>query len=324
MGMSLVLSIAIIICYCEMICGMARVDPSSITVSGISSGAAIALQLEIAYSSTISGAALIAGVPYYCARNNVGNTPECMDFPTLVPIEQLELNVREFAQQRFIDLPGNLTKHSLYLFSGILDTVVNQGSVRLIEKMARDFGVTNILTEYGILAEHCLPTDDWGYPCITLASPYINNCEYDFAGIAFEHLYGKLNLPVSPIDRNIITLEQKQFIPGQLEPSSISMDNHAYAYVPTACFQSQNTCKLHVSLHGCLQGVELVGQNYILHAGLNRWAESNNIIVLYPQAIASFTNLEGCWDWWGYTNGNYANKYGLQLATINNMISSYL
>jgi len=121
-------------------------------------------------------------------------------------------------------------------------------------------------------------------------------------------------------------LEQKQFIPGELEPSSISMDNHAYVYVPTACQQQNNTCKLHVSFHGCLQGFEEVGQIYVLHAGLNRWAESNNIIVLYPQAVLSIfpVNPEGCWDWWGYTNGNYANKYGLQLATIKNMISSYL
>jgi len=41
----------------------------------------------------------------------------------------------------------------------------------------------------------------------------------------------------------------------------------------------------------------------------NEWADTNRIIVLYPQAHATTvseltslfnTKLQGCWNWWGY------------------------
>jgi len=139
-------------------------------------------------------------------------------------------------------------------------------------------------------------------------------------------MYGTLNGPVTPIDGNIKTLDQKQFTPGNVEPSSISMDNNAYVYVPTGCQQSHQSCKLHVSLHGCLQGAGTIGEIYVSHAGWNKWAEANNIIVLYPQAISTVNplNPEGCWDWWGYTSPDYANNKGAQMVTIKNMIDSYL
>jgi hypothetical protein len=51
-------------------------------------------------------------------------------------------------------------------------------------------------------------------------------------------------------------------------------------------------------------------------------AELNNIIVIFPQILASLispTNPEGCWDWWGYTSMDYATKTGLQMAGIKKM-----
>ena len=43
------------------------IEPGSITVSGISSGASMATQFHVAHSSLVQGAALVAGAPYYCA-----------------------------------------------------------------------------------------------------------------------------------------------------------------------------------------------------------------------------------------------------------------
>jgi fibronectin type 3 domain-containing protein len=42
--------------------------------------------------------------------------------------------------------------------------------------------------------------------------------------------------------------------------------------------------------------------------------------VLYPQADASGSNPNGCWDWWGYDDPNYAVKTGRQMAAIKGMI----
>jgi poly(3-hydroxybutyrate) depolymerase len=57
-------------------------------------------------------------------------------------------------------------------------------------------------------------------------------------------------------------------------------------------------------------------------AGYNEWADANRIVVLYPQAesIPPFPNPRGCWDWWGYTDGNYATRSGKQMAAIRAMI----
>ena len=32
-------------------------------------------------------------------------------------------------------------------------------------------------------------------------------------------------------------------------------------------------------------------------------------------------NAEGCWDWWGYTGGNYAAQAALQMTAIMNMVN---
>ena len=43
-----------------------------------------------------------------------------------------------------------------------------------------------------------------------------------------------------------------------------------------------------------------LGDAYYAHAGLNEWADTNHLVVLYPQTIATGPNPEGCWDFWGY------------------------
>ena len=63
----------------------------------------------------------------------------------------------------------------------------------------------------------------------------------------------------------------------------------------------------------------MVGDKFYVHAGYNRWADTNNIVVFYPQVNASLLNLQGCWDWFGYTGGNYASKAGPQLAAVKAM-----
>jgi len=53
-----------------------------------------------------------------------------------------------------------------------------------------------------------------------------------------------------------------------------------------------------------------IGDEFAMNAGYNEVGELNNIIMLYPQAIATASNPNGCWDWWGYTVYFYGNdKY---------------
>lgn len=53
-----------------------NVDPASVSISGISSGGAMAMQLGVAYSSTFAiGFGVFAGIPYDCARNQSVSQP---------------------------------------------------------------------------------------------------------------------------------------------------------------------------------------------------------------------------------------------------------
>ena len=54
--------------------------------------------------------------------------------------------------------------------------------------------------------------------------------------------------------------------------------------------------------------------------GFNAWADTNQIVVLYPQTIkSSFSplNPNGCWDWWGIYGSDYFLQSGKQLAAVN-------
>jgi len=71
-------------------------------------------------------------------------------------------------------------------------------------------------------------------------------------------------------------------------------------------------------LHGCKQNYTDVGDQYVKKTGYNRWADTNNIVLIYPQTSTAATN--SCWDWWGYDNANYAKKSGPQMAALKAMV----
>jgi poly(3-hydroxybutyrate) depolymerase len=160
-----------------------------------------------------------------------------------------------------------------------------------------------------------------------LGSPYINNCDYDGAGAALNQIYGKLSAPVSSAPQgNIITFDQTKYAPSGWSVGSMSFASQGYAYIPTGC-QNGATCKLHVAHHGCSQTTADIGNDFYTYGGYNEWAESNNIIVVYPQAVKSEflpMNPSGCFDWWGYTDANYSFKNGAQMQTVYNMVQSLI
>ena len=57
-----------------------------------------------------------------------------------------------------------------------------------------------------------------------------------------------------------------------------------------------------------------IGDAFARHSGLNEWAASNRLVVLYPQTGAAATNA--CWDWWGYTDAGFAGRQGAQQRAI--------
>ena len=96
-----------------------------------------------------------------------------------------------------------------------------------------------------------------------------------------------------------------------------------HLFVPADC-QRAGGCRLHIAFHGCKQDQEEIGDAYYQHAGYNKWAATNKIIVLYPQTTASAfnpMNPKACWDWWGYTGKDFYLKTAKQTMVVQNMIN---
>ena len=57
-------------------------------------------------------------------------------------------------------------------------------------------------------------------------------------------------------------------------------------------------CRLHISLHGCLQGKEEVDTRFAEMTGYNDAGAANDVIILYPQVKTNWLlNPKGCFDW---------------------------
>jgi hypothetical protein len=220
-------------------------------------------------------------------------------------------------------------RHKIYVYSGSLDEVLSQGTVRKAVELFQLLNVSssNILTEFSIPAEHAFPTLNYGNPCDWLGPPFINKCDYDGAGVALNFIYGQLKPKVAPISKNLFSMPQQKFVPGGGNPDDLSLGDTLYFYVPTACQDGTTVCKMHVFFHGCLTFADLVGVSFLTHIGLNDWAESNNIVMVYPQTTDSIIdpiNPQGCWDWWGYNGLDYAVQGAPQIAFSNAIINYFL
>jgi hypothetical protein len=220
------------------------------------------------------------------------------------------------------------------MFSGTDDTVVPQPVMNDLETYYKHFmSSANIKYQKEMAAQHAMPTDSFGNPCDYLGSPFINNCGFDAAGELLKHIYGSLNPKnTGPLSGSFIEFDQREFID---DPNAHSMDDTGWVYVPASC-QQGHECKVHIVFHGCQQGYKAVGSTFIKNAGYNRWADTNNIIVLYPQLISKSTfsslnpfavfdpnntNPNGCWNWWGYDrDAHYATKAGHQMTAVKAML----
>lgn len=294
------------------------IDSSKTTVSGLSSGGYMAVQMHVAYSATFrTGAGVVAGGPFYCAQNSIVNaTGRCMASPAGIPTSLLVSTTNSWAAQGWIDPVANLEGSRLFLFSGSIDSTVKPGVMDALRTYYGNFiPNANIVYKKDLAAEHAMITDDYGSTCSVKASPYINNCNFDLAGAILQQLYGPLN-PRNPNplpEGNFIEFNQGQFITNH------GMAASGWAYVPASCQPGAVApCRLHVVFHGCQQNTSQVGQQFVRQTGYNRWADTNNIVVLYPQTSTAAVN--SCWDWWGYDSADYAKKSGPQMAAVKAMV----
>ncbi len=289
------------------------------SVSGLSSGAFMAVQFHVAFSSIMKGAAIFAGGPYHCANGSQSTAESNCMYPTTAPsIAPCVAATKQYAASGDIDDPSNLSTQKVFLFGGADDHTVNPVVMDALDSYYRTYmdksAIDYVDRRPG--TSHTMPTLDYGTSCDESMTPYIGNCNYDGAGLALAQIYGTLAPPAVTLSGTIVTLPQSQFI---ADPSSRALADDAYAYVPAACAKGA-TCRIHVAFHGCEQNAAAVGSAFYEHAGYNPWADTNHIIVLYPQTSTSDGDFEGCWDWYGFTGSDYATKTAPQMAMVRSMI----
>lgn len=282
---------------------------ASATVSGISAGAFMATQLQMAFSDRIQGMGSLAGGPYWCAQG--GDTLYgCLLQPDQVDLQLLWDRVAEEERQGKIASVSNLRNARVYIFQSKADTVVKPASSQKLQGFFTKYiSSGNLRTEWMEKAAHAFPTASFGRSCDSTGSPYVVNCKKDIAGEMLQHILGNLRSPVSALPTNLKIFSQKEF-------SDMGLHESGWAYVPAACERENHGCRVHMALHGCQMGPDFMGDEFRANAGYNPWAESNNLIIVYPSVARSFGNPNGCWDWFGYTNDDYANRSGPQMVAL--------
>ena len=118
-----------------------NIDTTQTTVSGLSAGGYMAVQLHVAYSATFKkGAGVVAGGPFYCAQGSVVTaTGACMASPAGISVSSLVTNTNNWGSQGLIDPVANLQSSKLYLFSGTLDSAVKTGVMDALKTYYNSF-----------------------------------------------------------------------------------------------------------------------------------------------------------------------------------------
>ncbi len=296
-------------------------DISETSVSGISSGGYMALQFAVANSNIVSGIGVFAGGPYRCAADGVSTAlGSCMQGQPdhLASIAETE----EAANSGLIAPLSNIANQRVWLFSGYNDGAVKQTVMNSLYDYVTHYTPTaHVYYQNTLAAGHAMVTQQHGAECQLTGGDFINDCDYDAAGLLLQHIYGKLSKPASnSASGQILTFDQSIFTDG--DSNSIGMAKKGYLYVPDAC-TGEERCRIHVAFHGCRQYAKEIGDNFYRHTGYNQWAENNRIIILYPQTLATSLgpfNPKGCWDWWGYNGPDFAYRNGAQIKAVRTML----
>jgi hypothetical protein len=315
-------------------------DPQRTSVSGISSGAYMAGQYQIAHSAGVIGAAIVAGGPYGCAEARFGsfqlppvrltmNASQslygCMldrlgpygipDVPGLADL------ARDLAAARRIDSLDNLAQHKVYIFSGGNDTVVKPRMAVLTAELYLRLGVprSSIATAHLDGAGHGFVTvRETANACGLSKPPYVVRCgDYDQARSLLSLFYALDRPRVERPMGDLVLFDQRPFT---ADLGGAGMSDQGMVFVPEDC-RTRPGCAIHVAFHGCRQNRAAAGDAFVSNTGYVNWADDNRLIVLFPDAAAErVVNPLGCWDWWGYTGFDYLTRDAPQIAAVRRMV----
>ena len=306
-----------------------NVDTTNITVSGMSSGAAMAVQMGYAYSATFKGVGVFAGSPYACQNHYAYTACQNNSVISTAMLNVMQADINTWSSAGAIDNKANVAGQNIYLFVGAIDGVVGPHPMQAVQTQYVSNGVPSVSLIQRANTAHVFPTDfaaTGNNACNWSLSPFIANCSYDGAKAVLSQFYGTLNARNNaPAAANYLQFNQNEFT------SNRGMAPTGWVYVPAVCANGATKCKLHVAFHGCAQNYATIGDKFIKNTGYTRWADTNAIVVLFPQTQAdnmayptpangTASNPNGCWDTIGFYSTGYANQAGPQLSAIKAMV----
>jgi len=212
------------------------------SVSGLSSGAYMAGQIQLAHAKDVVGAGLVAGGPFACAESAAGRLVPywptavaqnaqkalhgCMlvDWGTPDPVELAD-RAKELASAGEIDSLADLAGDKIYLYSGNADHTVTRPVVEAAKALYRELGVPekNIALVEGE-GGHGFLTEAAGEACALTDKPYVNDCDYDQAKAILQWIYGPLAAPSAASGGRFIIFDQSAYAdPGD----GLALHRHA-------------------------------------------------------------------------------------------------
>ncbi len=325
------------------------------SISGLSSGAFMTVQMSVAHSARFMGAGIVAGGPYRaaetfplaaptapmsCILNSLYVAMTPLTEATAPDVDRLLGLARETPG---IDDLAHVARQRLYIFTGTEDRVVNQLVVRTTKRFYEALGVSGAALRFvdDVPAGHSLVTSNpEDSPLAENRPPYLNNGGFMQSHDILRHIYGELNAPVTARGE-LIRFDQSEFTRDA--PGGASLSPFGYAYVPTAVAGGAAARGVHIVLHGCKQGYAFqdfsggvrnraeppYGDRYMTTTGYMEMAEANDLLLLFPQIGGSDDNVlqnpDGCWDWWGYTAADaqapdYYSKDAVQIRALAAML----
>jgi pimeloyl-ACP methyl ester carboxylesterase len=299
-----------------------KIDPARTAVIGLSSGAYMAAQAQLAYPELFPNAALVAGGPFGCAGGKLDVAlGSCMKGVPAPDVAALVASAGKRSAAGEIGALKDLAHAHVYLLHGSADVlvapVVAEAGAHFYERL-RD-GTPGLdgmqVHDDGQRAfAHNLPVAARGDDCDKSVAPYLGHCGFDAAGEIFTQMFGKPAHAATAARGELRRFDQDALRPGGADAF---MANYGYVYLPPACLAGK-PCGVVVAFHGCKQNAEAVGESFVTDAGFNRWADVYDVAVLYPQTRASFAplNPQACWDWWGYSGADYDSRHGVQLRWL--------
>lgn len=284
-----------------------------VALAGISSGAFMAIQYQIAYPEDLIGVGSLAGGTWNCSQGKWQIArDQCMKQPDKIDLNQLFNKLENLKNNQQIGNLNLIKNHRIFLFQGQGDTVINPKSVDHLKKFLDVFSPT-ILKKSDINSGHGYPTLKTTQACDQNQIPWLVNCNYDLSAEMLTWFFGPLENKEKAKEESLWAFDQ-----NELSSTQTKVADNGHIYIPQACHKK--SCDALIMLHGCLMGPALLGTQFIHGTELNDWAEANNLVVVYPATTRSLGNPNGCWDWFAYTGEDFLSRSAPQILFLNRII----